>query len=59
MKKTSKKERLSEEIPERPLLEDQEQDFGGFPSGISLTKNIGCASDGNPKAKEKKWKEAE
>lgn len=34
-------------------------DFGGIPSDISLTKNIGCAADSKPKEKQQKWKNAE
>ncbi|MGY6522165.1 MAG: hypothetical protein ACXIUD_10570 [Mongoliitalea sp.] len=41
------------------LEEEITFDFGGLPSDISLTKNIGCASNTKSKAQEKKWKEAE
>lgn len=41
------------------IEEENTFDFGGLPSDISLTKNIGCASNARPKEQERKWKEAE
>jgi hypothetical protein len=58
MKKTTKK--LPTAIPpDLELSEELGQDFGGIPSDVSLTKNIGCASNSTPKPSVKKWKEAE
>lgn len=58
MKKKTKEISIAKE-PELELPEEFGQDFGGLPSDVSLTKNIGCASTSTPKPTEKKWKEAE
>lgn len=51
----------NDQKPEIESLENDQDafDFGGLPSDISLTKNIGCAADSKSKEQTKKWKEAE
>lgn len=57
--KSKKKKPLKNEEQNISIEEENTFDFGGLPSDISLTKNIGCASNARPKEQEKKWKEAE
>ncbi|GHB40105.1 hypothetical protein [Mongoliitalea lutea] len=57
--KSKKKKPLKNEEQKTSIEEENTFDFGGLPSDIPLTKNIGCASNARPKKQEKKWKEAE
>lgn len=48
-----KKEKKEQKVEKENLVEDWDfsEGFGGIPENVSLTKNIGCASNSGDKGK--------
>jgi hypothetical protein len=49
----TKKEKKEQKVEKENLVEDWDfsEGFGGIPENVSLTKNIGCASNSGDKGK--------